>query len=262
MSESVVGYRSIITALNVSSDPLSASGFPPAALANGLTFDRCRFSATGVARIYIDAGAPVTCDYFGIAAHNLWQHAGTARLFGDTSPITPGTDGATAVAGPTALTTASPALVTFGAVAFRYWNFRFDGTVSSGFYELAVLYLGQRLTFERCLMRSHSPGPLNRRTEYYDNDSESGQFLGRSILRKGHKTTVAQPMMTAAWVRAEFQSFVKAARVAPYFFAWNPDAYAGEVIFGRTKEDIGVEYTGDRDRMTSSWDIEGLGYDE
>ena len=85
--------------------------------------------------------------------------------------------------------------------------------------------------------------------------------MGRSIIRRNHESSVSFDMMTGPWVRSTFQPFVRHARTKPYFFAWNPTTYPDEVNYVWTDEDIGVEYTGDRNRMSASWKMRGLGND-
>jgi hypothetical protein len=270
MSEPVILYQSIINALNITAWPTSVFlNFPVAALANGMTYDRYRvyggmYLGTPVTHIYIDAGAPVTCDCLGIASHNVFSATSdaTVSITADSVPIPYGDVGSFAASAFIAPSSAAPALLRFTPMTYRYW------CVTLGYYpgpftfDVGALYLGRAMTFERCIMQSHAPAPLNRSTEYYENKSESGQFLGRSILRKGFVTSVSMDKMTAPWVRDSFQPFVKAARLAPYFFAWNPGLYPDDVVFGMTADDIGAEYTGDRNRMKATWNIQGLGYDD
>lgn len=134
-----------------------------------------------------------------------------------------------------------------------------DGT--STFIILNAI-IGARMEFEKCIRNSFAPLDYNRKTEFLTNESGTGQYIGRSIIRRNHESTVSFDLMTAPWVRSTFQPFVKSARSRPYFFAWNPTTYPNEVNYVWTDEDIGVEYTGDRNRMSASWSMRGLGNDQ
>jgi hypothetical protein len=143
---------------------------------------------------------------------------------------------------------------------------RFDQinpVVSSDVVSLSfpVIMVGKQTEFERCIMRRYAPLDYNRATEYLTNESGRGSFMGRSIIRRNHESSVSFDMMTGPWVRSTFQPFVRHARTKPYFFAWNPTTYPNEVNYVWTDEDIGVEYTGDRNRMSASWKMRGLGND-
>ena len=127
--------------------------------------------------------------------------------------------------------------------------------------EVPVILIGKAMEFEKCIMKSYAPLDYNRATEYMTNESGTGQFMGRSIVRRNHESSVSFDLMSAAWVRSTFQPFVRHARTKPYFFAWNYDDYPEEVNYVWTDEDIGVSYTGDRDKMSASWKMRGLGND-
>lgn len=125
-----------------------------------------------------------------------------------------------------------------------------------------VIMIGKAMQFEKCIRNRYAPIDYNRKTEFLTNESGTGQYMGRSIIRRNHESTVSFDLMTAAWVRSTFQPFVRHARTKPYFFIWNPTTYPDEVNYVWTDEDIGVEYTGDRDRMSASWGMRGLGNDQ
>lgn len=262
--EPVIGYDSIVTATNVTASAESA-GFPASALGNPLTYDRFRAPVTGDSQgkifLFVDAGAPVSVDYFGIAAHNLATIAATVTLYGanEAGLATTLTQFGTATPA-----TDAPVMVLDTALTRRYWVLEIDAgaVTNTSEIDVGVLFIGARMTFERCVRGKYKPLPYSRVTEFNVNRSMNGQFLGRTIQRKGFKSSIAFDMMTAAWVRSTFQGFVKAARVSAYFFAWKPDTYPGEVAFVDTADDIAAEYTGDRDRMSASWEMQGLGWDE
>ena len=107
-------------------------------------------------------------------------------------------------------------------------------------------------------MKSHAPIPYNRVTQYTTNESGTGQFLGRSIVRQNQATDVEFSMITAPWARDQMQDFVRHAQKKPFYFAWNPADYPDEVGYVWTDEDIGVEYTGDGSLMTASWRMKGI----
>jgi hypothetical protein len=125
-----------------------------------------------------------------------------------------------------------------------------------------VIMLGAPMEFEKCIRNRYAPLDYNRKTEFLTNESGTGQYIGRSIIRRNHESSVSFDLMTAPWVRSTFQPFVRHARTKPYFFAWNPATYPNEVNYVWTDEDIGVEYTGDRNRMSASWSMRGLGNDQ
>jgi|GEM_PF-2712298 len=123
---------------------------------------------------------------------------------------------------------------------------------------LVNIMLGQRLEFERPIIRTHDPLPLNRTTEYQTNLSGNGQFLGRSISRRGVATSVDIPMMSREFARGPFQEFVEHAQRYPYYFSWNEALYPGDAGYVWTDEDIQTGYSGDGSLMSASWNMRGF----
>lgn len=124
------------------------------------------------------------------------------------------------------------------------------------------MFIGQYMEFEKCIMRKYAPLDYNRATEFLTNESGRGSFMGRSIIRRNYESSVSFDLMSAPWSRSTFQPFVRHARTKPYYFAWNLDTYPDEANYVWTDEDIGIEYTGDRNMMSASWSMRGLGNGE
>jgi len=130
-----------------------------------------------------------------------------------------------------------------------------------GVAKIINVMLGQYLEFERCLMKSHAPAPYQRNNEFITNLSGNGQFIGRSLIKKGVESSINFDMITASWGRADFQRFVESAINKAYYLSWNPSEYPNEVVFGWTDEDIGISYTGDGALMSASWAFKGYAMD-
>jgi hypothetical protein len=123
---------------------------------------------------------------------------------------------------------------------------------------MGVLYVGEVLAMMRPIFVGHSPIVLSRVTEMNSIMSEGGQFLGRSYKRFGVRTSVNFNNLTGAWYRSEFDPFVKAARKYPYFAAWRPLDFPGDVGYVQTDDDI--KPTNERGgHMTVGWDMYGIG---
>ncbi len=104
--------------------------------------------------------------------------------------------------------------------------------------ELGVFYVGKSLIMCRGIFGGHSPITLSSVTEYRNATSDSGQFLGRRIRRQGQQSQFSWSNIPDIWYRQEFQPFVVAAKVNPFFIQWRPDFYSDEIAFGYTVGDI------------------------
>jgi hypothetical protein len=136
---------------------------------------------------------------------------------------------------------------------------RFFRVVVSGVAaKIAVVYMGQALAMQRPIYQGHTPLNLSRETELSNNMSEGGQYLGRSIIRMGAKTSASWSHLRADWYRANFDPFVRAAITAPFFVAWRPAKFANELGFCWTDADISPSNTGPRDFMSVDMNFKGL----
>lgn len=232
-----IGIQTFATVANLSvaSTP-GAAGFPLSALSNPLTFESWKSSlvAPAISSLIYDRGlSPETVDwnYFGIAGHNLGSTQCVVKLQSSSGggPTTllefiPGTDDAIMALVP-AQTNRLGAIVLepkAGALAPI----------------ISIVYIGKALAMQRGIYGGHSPFALSRRTAVRPNLSETGQFIGRSIERKGKAGDLAWKHLTPEWYREEFDPFVKLARARGWFLAWRPSSYPDEVEYCWTNADI------------------------
>ena len=117
--------------------------------------------------------------------------------------------------------------------------------------EIGVIYAGMSMQMSRSLYGGHSPINLAQKTDFQNSQSESGQFLGRNIIRKGLESSFSFQFLDPDWYRDTFQPFVEAARTTPFFIKWRPDYYNDEVAFGYTDNDIEPQNMGGGHKLMS-----------
>lgn len=103
---------------------------------------------------------------------------------------------------------------------------------------IGVVSAGIALQMQRPIYGGVNPITLNRVTDYFSNQSESGNWLGRQIRRRGLESSLSFERLTAPWYRQYFDPFVRSARELPFFFAWRPSDYPAEVAYCWTDGDI------------------------
>lgn len=221
----------------------SATGYPAVAATYPTTFEYWK-PATIPATWEIDQGAAVACDYFGLVGD-----FNGATINVQSSPNN--TTWTTQVSGSP---TDRVAMFLFASVTARYWRIQVTGATPS----IAVIYIGAALAMQRKIYQGHSPLTLSRVTDTTQNVSETGQYLGRSITRKGLKTNCEYQHLKADWYRANFDPFVEAARTAPFFYAWRPLAYPSELGFVWTTGDIKPTNSGPKDFMSVGFTVTGI----
>ena len=104
--------------------------------------------------------------------------------------------------------------------------------------EIGIFYAGLSLEMQHGIYGGHSPIVLSGKTSYQSVMSDTGQFLGRNIVRQGVESAFSWRHLGADWYRENFKPFAKSARNLPFFIKCRPDLYPDEVAFGHTTSDI------------------------
>ena len=185
-----------------------------------------RWRPTGADNATVSLSAPAACDYIGIAAHTLSGVSLTvetsATLGGALTSRYSGTP-----------TSNVPIIISLADLTIADVKITVGGAC-----EIGIVYAGNLMEMERPIYGGHAPLSLNPAVDYQSNMSESGQFLGRQVIRRGSMSAFNWRNLTAAWVRSTFDTFVDAALVTPFFIQWRPDDFSTEVSFGHTVGDI------------------------
>lgn len=240
-----IGYRSITRTATISATS-QATGFPASSIANALTYERW-MPAVAPASIEIDAGGLVIADYVGIAAHTLGSAGATIVIshsedgadWIDVLDVRPDNDNAI--------------MVLFEPVMARYWRISIDRVAVIG-----VVNIEMSLAMIKGVVGGHSPGVLSRKTDIMPNKSEGGQFLGRSVIRKGFETEYQWENLDEYWYRSHFDPFVESAIRYPFFIAWNPFRFPNDVIYAWCNKDIQPRMQGVRGRIEVGFDVEAI----
>lgn len=217
-SGALIGYENLLT----SSDTTDAEK----SLINN-TWERWRPSS-GAVTVKFRMSSAAEIDFIAIAAHNL-----TGESFVLKTAVTIG--GATTDVEAFAPTDNGAIMAVFDARTVQEVIFTSTLTAEN---EIGIIYAGKLLRMPRAIYGGHSPISLSQKTEYQSTMSESGQFLGRTIIRKGSESSFSWKQLEPDFYRDTFQPFVDSARTKPFFIKWRPDFYSNEVAFGHTQADI------------------------
>lgn len=228
----------------------TAPGFFAGALANSLTNEYWKPASATTATVEYDFIATRIVDYIAIGAHTLGTDNSTIKIQHSADGVTYTTVTQFAAADNRAI------MVLFTPVFARFVKITLTYTVAP---VISVIYAGVALTMERGLYGGHSPITLSRNTDTYPQTSTSGQWLGRSIVNNGFKSSASWKNLTAAWYREYFDPFVFEARRYPFFFAWNPLQWSEEVALCWANNNIQPSNMGVRDLMDVSIDLNGHG---
>lgn len=241
-----IGYDNFVPGTTVTGSS-QVLGFPPDAITRQTTWERWQPLTTVNQDLIIEAGTAQDANYIGIAAHTLGS-AGAVVEFAYSA------DGVSY----TTIQSVTPAdnlpmMVIFSEASAAFWRVRVVSAASAP--TIGVVYIGKTLDMQRPIYGGHSPINLSRQTIVRPTESEKGQWLGRSVIRRGLQTSYKWNNLSAAWYRENFDPFVSAARFAPFFIAWRPGDYPDEIAYGWTSGDIQPENSGTRDLMNVSLSV-------
>lgn len=198
---------------------------------DGLTYDYWQAAAGGAQwlKIALPVSAPV--DYMCLAAHDLGTKAASVQLQGSL-------DDATYVnllpEGTFTPANDRPIVKLFNKAAYRY--FKLTVTPASGTAKIGVWMMGASTPLQRGVRVGHQPATFARKVDFTANRSESGNFVGRSVLRVANDVDIDLSKLTDRWYREHFEPFAIKAETRPWAFVWDRWRRPDEAFFGYALE--------------------------
>lgn len=233
-SGALIGFNNLLT---------DATGTEVQKAVTPNTYERWE-DASGTMTGVFQLNSSTPLNYVGIAGHNLFS-AGTTEIEIRVSSTIGG--GKTTIA-TISITSDNPLMIEIDeADVGEMTIFMPDGTDR----EIAVVHAGVSLQMPRNIYGGHTPIPLSARTEYQSVQSESGNILGKSIIRQGLETSFSWRLLDDQFIRDTFKPFIVSARTKPFFIKWRPDFYSDEVAYGEVNQDIIPTNTGGGTRLMS-----------
>jgi hypothetical protein len=130
---------------------------------------------------------------------------------------------------------------------------------STGAGYAGVIYAGEALQMQRPFFSGHTPLPLGAVTDYFSSRTDTGEFIGRQIRRRGYESDASWKHLTDSWYRTYFQPFVESAKINPFFIAWNLLEQDADVGYCWTDADIAPSYMGILDFFEVSMNLKAHG---
>lgn len=248
-----IGYKNYFTATaSTLTGSNVSSGYSVNSLKNWQAWDNVQFDA-GSSSITIDCGAAVAIDYFAIAAHELFtsntdnivlkassvSNFATSVTLATINNVSSGVyDGSYAYNTNTAIPsqTVDDDYVTafkLDQVTYRYYRLEFANTSA---IKIGVLAIGLRTEFELGFYRDIQPPHLNEDVVVTNNKSESGVFLGRSLVRTGiAPNTIAVNNVSHDWIYNTWLPFKKSAELNPFIYSFGNTPFFNNQLCYQTK---------------------------
>jgi len=238
----IIGYNHLLA--GATADPVGAAVALIPSTAESYT--------DGTATVTFTAAANFTADYIAVGAHNFGTTGKTITIQYST------TTGGSFVNVFSGIPTSDNAIMqTFASLSIRRVRIVIAG--GSGNFRLGVVYSGAYITMEQSIYGGHSPLTLSAQTDYQNNETDTGNWLSRSIVKRGLAGSFEFRHITASWYRSTFHPFVKSARTLPFFIKWRPTGYPLEAALCWTTGDIIPRNMGVRDFMEVTVPVRGYG---
>lgn len=101
--------------------------------------------------------------------------------------------------------------------------------------QVGVVMLGKRLDLPLNMTTPFMPPSSAYDDEITNIESDTGQFIGRSIRRKGVKFSINMPpLITPGFVETDWHNFINHARQYPFMFAWDIANKPTDIVYAKT----------------------------
>jgi hypothetical protein len=200
-------------------------------------------------------GADANVDCIFIAAHNLGSAGATFTV------QTTATVGGTFITRATIVPTDNSTIaVMFNNAGSPYVvrEVRIQILSATGTVQIGIIRAGVALQMEQPVFGGVKPIGLSRLVETRHSQSETGQWLGRTIQRQASATEMNWTHLTSAWYRSTFQPFSLSLPQTPFGLIQNPLRMPESVAWCWTDQPPAPENMGVLDFMAVSLPITGF----
>ena len=122
---------------------------------------------------------------------------------------------------------------------------------------LGVVRAGNVLEMMRPFYQGHNPAILAADNTLRPNVSESGEWLGASLIRQGRSVKMDWQNIASSWVREKWTPFSKTIKTSPFIIAWNAKKFSTDVFYCSSSDTPQPTHSGPRDLMAVSLSARG-----
>jgi hypothetical protein len=198
----------------------------------------------------VDFGASKTISYCGIAAHDLGTN-------GNGITVERWTGSTWASVASTTATNDEPLMFLFAAQTASQMRLSITGTAPT----IGVIFFGAVTEWPRKALFAPSVSMQRATvTEYNTNITESGQFVGRTAIRRNTTPRMQVQYLAESWIASEFDAFVAYARSEPFFICDRPGNYPESVAYAFAMADLIPERQAPNQDATNAVTLELMGF--
>lgn len=211
----------------------AADGYDVENCVSGTTWDFYKPAALGLAAVRVEMASSEEADCALIDAHDMFTNGSYFRIecsddgsvWTDlTGWIYPEDNGA--------------CMAIWPASSHLFWRVLFNNPTAQS--RVGVIVLGLKLSFPNGIDSAYRSIPHSRTYTLLGGDSDSGQFTGQNVIRKGATVSPTFPLLDASWVDSDMKAF-EAHYNEGLTFAWAamPSMYPDDMGYCKRPADAG-----------------------
>ena len=113
----------------------------------------------------------------------------------------------------------------------KFWRIHISGLGASDTLIIGQAFIGSSLLMFSPPEPGFTPPELALNNDYITSRADGGDFLGRSLIRKGSKMSFVNSIVHRDWIRDNWQDVMVAIEKTPFYYAWDSTNYAAEVAY-------------------------------
>ena len=117
------------------------------------------------------------------------------------------------------------------SISAKYWRIHIAGLLAGETLIVGQAFISESLNVFSPPEPGWTPPSLAPNNKYINSRSDGGDFLGRTLIRKGAKTMFQVSVASQSWIRANWLPFMDAAELHPFYHAWDTTQFPLEVAF-------------------------------
>lgn len=121
-----------------------------------------------------------------------------------------------------------------------YWRLHISAIAVGETMTIGQAFVGPSLAMFSPPEPGFTPPNLALNNKYISSRADGGDFLGRSLIRRGSKTGFSNSVVHKDWVRANWQDVMEAIEKTPFYYGWDTTNYPSEVAFCFIEKKIAV----------------------
>jgi hypothetical protein len=185
--------------------------------------------ATGGTTIYLNLvlAAAESLNSYGIYKHNLGTLGATVKLQYSSDGIT-----YSDLTGSEKIVAEDKAIFFIGPNQTAvYWRLHITGVAAGATMRIGQAFISNSLRMFSPPEPGFTPPELALNSKYISNRADGGDFLGRSLVRRGSKMEFTNSIVSKDWVRSNWKDVMRAIEKTPFYYAWDSSNYPDEVAY-------------------------------